>query len=583
MNVLNTTNYQKTLPPKRQGQLGTTRAKNASANANIEFSITRVARDQDECVWAEVSFNKKSCWISLATAGESETYLFQKLRGIGVNIVSASAKTTAKNALQDATPDGDILVAKQPGYFFTGTGETQKLHAFAYPSGQIIHIPNEQKPEILIGFELNEKFVNNGDVAEFQKGMGVLVKDQAIPVLMLTMALVPILQQFTPPGLFVENIIVELCGTSTTGKSAVAIGLAGAVWGGNPDPNSKTGFFDTWNSTPNRIEERLINLNNTLMGLDEATAISGNAKQRAELIGNLVHRLSLGQTKQRMGDSSAQSFRLVTISTSNQSLSSICEESPSIVEALETRIVTVNIPDRSTKIFDFLPRGFRDIDKARSKFYVVGCKHFGHIAPKMIAKTLKKYGEDPDELQKRIGKLMRSFMKYAGFDSFDSMTKRRFTPFALAYAAGVLAKEWKVLDQKLFGKFKAPLLRAWRMTAKNPQVNPRERYLAYLLEHSDKIRVVKSRAKTEMTDGEFNKTKAFIVKMRDGQRAVAFPPHFMGQRFNGFESDFRKMRDLGWAITDRTGLQTKHRIRLKNGEVKNDRVYMIRLDQWPLA
>ena len=200
----------------------------------------------------------------------------------------------------------------------------------------------------------------------------------------------------------------------------------------------------------------------------------------------------------------------------------------------------------------------------------------------MIAKKLEMYGEDPEVLKSEIGEHMATFMKAAGYDLFDFQTKRRFLLFALAYAAGVMAKEWKVLDKGLFGNFKKPLLRAWQLSAGEIKVDVRERYLAYLREHAKRIVVVKSKKRLELTDDEFNKKKAFIIKSRDGEYAAAFPPHFMTSRFQGFESDFQKMRNDDMIIADKTGLQTKCRIRMKDGEVQHERVYMIRLDQWPL-
>ena len=339
-------------------------------NIKVDFKIKKVLRDQDNGLWAEVTHVGNSGWISLEKFGEDESYGFRKLRRIGVHLLSSAAKSAAKNALQDVKPTGDIIVAKQPGYFFTGKGDEEELVCYVYGSGEIICSPGKETPEILAGFDLDEKFERRGDDGVFQKNMAVLVKDQAIPVLMLTLALVPILQPFAPAGMYVENFILEICGKSTTGKSAVAVGLAGAVWGGHA--HSKTSFFGTWNATVNAIEEGLLGHHNALLGLDEATAISEEEKKRGQLIGHFAHRFSLGDLKQRMGDLKEQYYRLIAISTSNQSLASICKESPSVLEALETRLITLKVPDRSTYIFDQLPRGFKDFDKARLQFYEIG-------------------------------------------------------------------------------------------------------------------------------------------------------------------------------------------------------------------
>ena len=254
-----------------------------------QFTIEKVMQDDQNGVWVKAAHLGRTCWISLSLFGESDEYGYSKLRSLGVNILSLAAKTDAKNRLQEVVPNGTILVAQRPGYLFADKDVTKRPICYAYGSGDLIFPQKTKRPEIIVGFKPQKSFESRGDFPTFQKEMSILINGQPIPVLVLTMSLVPILQPFAPPEMYIENIILELCGRSSSGKSAVAVGLGGAVWGGNP--RSKTGFFKTWNSTVNATEESLPRYQNALIGLDEATVASGNAKKRGEDISNFTHRL----------------------------------------------------------------------------------------------------------------------------------------------------------------------------------------------------------------------------------------------------------------------------------------------------
>jgi hypothetical protein len=549
---------------------------NNSTILNIKSSKSEKSGD----IWVEVENGKKSCRISIGRFSVSDTYGFKLLRSIGITSLTNTAKNQIKEQLQNATPNGKILVAERLGYILAEVHGVEQVVAYAYGSGEIIRGPKAPELEIIPGFDPIANFSQHGDDALFQKSMGKLVKDQAIPVLVLGLSLAPILQPFVPPEFYVENCIVELSGPPSSAKSACAIGLGGGVWGAFK--GSKLGYFNSWNGTVNALEESMKNFNNALLGLDEATAISGSQTARAEAISNFVHRFSLELPKKRLGEPDQLPVHSIAISTSNQGLVEICKESPDVVKALLSRLTTIKVPERKTKIFERYPMGFSNFGKASAQFYVIGQQNCGHVARNMIAKTLKHLAKNPQNFQLRIGKLMRSIMDDAHFDEMASTEQRQFKVFALAYAAGFLAKDWAVLNNKYFGKFKEPLLRAWKMTKAEVAPDVRESYINYLHKYSNRIVVIDNKDRPDLTDSEFNKTKAFIVKTRDGQHLAAFPPHFMPTRLPGFQADFRRLREQGLAVCDEDGLQSKLRIRTRDGKVLNERVYAIVLDRWPL-
>ena len=107
------------------------------------------------------------------------------------------------------------------------------------------------------------------------------------------------------------------------------------------------------------------------------------------------------------------------------------------------------------------------------------------------------------------------------------------------------------------------------------------RYLAYLREHAERVLVVHNKERKELSDDEFSKKKAYIVRTRDGRLLAAFPPRFMKTRFSGFEGDFKRMRGAGEARCD-DHLQTKLRVRQRDGKDKQDWLYAFYIPAWPL-
>ena len=395
------------------------------------FQITKVAEDQFGEKWVKVTKDDDSVWISIGRFSESDAYGFKCLGKIGVTPLTPGTKSAAKRYLEEGLEDteDEIHVALQPGYVFVQKNDAQRVIAYVHASGHTYPVEDADAPDIILGFDPDPSFQTQGNHIAFQEGLGPLVKDQALPILMLTLALAPILQPFIPSELYVENAIVEVCGDGTSGKSAMAIGIAGAVWGGNS--TRKTGFFQSWNQTVNKIEQSLGVYNNAMAGFDEATAVSGNKKQRAEAIGNLVHRISLGSGKGRMGEENSPDFRLIAISTSNQPLAQICGEDAQVLQAIETRLITLEVPKRDSKVFDYVPKGFDSAQKATQQFYVIGLQHYGHTAKLLIERTLAMFVKDPHAFQKRAGEMMSHFMKEAGQDKLDLRALRRLN--ALGY------------------------------------------------------------------------------------------------------------------------------------------------------
>jgi len=74
---------------------------------------------------------------------------------------------------------------------------------------------------------------------------------------------------------------------------------------------------------------------------------------------------------------------------------------------------------------------------------------FGHAMPKFIKKLVKAAAKDRDTVVKQINRHIAHFRKRAGVDANSGAEVRVADAFGLVYAAGRLAKDYKVLPSDL--------------------------------------------------------------------------------------------------------------------------------------
>lgn len=448
---------------------------------------------------------------------------------LGVRLVNRRAHNAFDNLLEAAVKREDVIAVTRLGYD-RRKGHELRPQYFAYGDGTIYR--SKEAPDCVVCFPAQKNFGRRGSRKAQEEAIANGIRNQAAPSLVFFVGLAPVLQPYAKEaGLMIENVLVEMVGPTSTYKSNLTTIVAGSIWGGNP--NSKLGYAHGWNATANKHEELCALHNNSLLVLDEATMAASNAKLRGEVILNVTHRLSSGQTKGRLGEDTVN-FELLALSNSNESLLSILSEASEVERASEVRLIAIKCPARETGYFDSIPDGYRSIEAAMGDLRSACGENFGHIARRFIREILKWSERDHPGLIARIRGHMQSFLSAAGMAPGIAASDdlRRAKVFALAHAASELALETGVLRKKLWGDTRKPLLRAWRKYGQRRRSSIVDDPLGTFLADPHKRLVdVTDGSKPEITDKQLREVDGFIYRGRGNELLLCMTPAAMKAQF----------------------------------------------------
>jgi hypothetical protein len=252
--------------------------------------------------------------------------------------------------------------------------------------------------------------------------------------------LVPIMRQLSQ-GL-------HLYGDPGSAKTTAFI-VAGSTWGVAVEKDViKLG------STEVGLEDLAVGHNGVLMMLDELGVLEGGPKELAEQMRRLAYKLPSGsgklKSKAYMQQNNLQHADWDTLfATSGEyALDELMAragrkrsggETSRFVDMPGTRKGSLGLIDYIPEAIDGPPEKWAadQIDKLKK-----ACeRHHGHAFPAFIEKVIA----NRKGIQARIEKLMEQFRRTAKIEHVSGADKRRADLFALIYAAGQLAVEWKIV------------------------------------------------------------------------------------------------------------------------------------------
>ncbi len=548
-------------------------------NNQIKKLKVYLAEADDGSEVTVVRHRGKALVLTIDKLYDNRKEIYKSIHQMGVPMMKKEAKEGFQQLLDLAQKRSDMIVATKGGY--DRRNNPRKCpHYFAYPDGKILARPSA--PRVYSTLAPSRSFSSAGTFSDYEAGVSSVLKDQAAPLLIFFIGLSPILQRFTKDaGFFVENVILEMIGPTSTYKSTFTNLIAGSIWGG--DPSSKLGYARSWNATANKIEEFCKEYNNSLLVLDEATLAGTTPSERGAAILNVLHRLSSGETKGRMGQQEMQRFELIALSNSNEPLLSLIKESSNVEAAGEVRLIAIECPTRKTGYFDSVPHGHGSVEAAMRGLRKVCNENYGLLAKKMIKAVLRLSERDHDELIKAIGDSMLLFLMRCGVhpESADQKVLRRAKPFALAYATAEVAFKAGVLQKELWGNVRRTLIRAWKKYGRRggaPDGN--ESIAAFLANPHAVVIDVSQGQKPEITDDEFIRLDAFIYVDRQKTVYLAMTRRSMTKNLALSKAALKKMKKRGF-LKGGSNLQSKTRLRTVNGVEKYEKLYLFVLAHPP--
>lgn len=527
--------------------------------------ILDLVEDQNGTHWVNYGTASRSTWFSLEELLVNEKAVLAKLSGPGSTLLMTKSKNRFKKLIEDASDYRPANVAEHPGW----CGKS-----FVFGDGTIAS-PKNHDEKIIVAFEMNPKFALAGTLEAWLTGVGRVVANQPLPLVMLAYAFVPALLRFIPAGIF--NPQIELVGEPETGKSTLAV-LAASVWAGDPD--SDTGGGETWNRTLGSLDPLKVSHSDMLLMLDEVNMAGGNAREQADLIRSATFRFASTGTRGRLaGPVMSSDVRMALLSTSNEALSQLVKASKTVVGAVSSRMVTINV-SKASGFLDTVPDHYEDASEAAAELRKDCARNYAHPGRIFAARLVEAAAEDEDKLRRQIAKGMAAFLEQLRHRrGTDGTSERVKTVFTMIFAAGTLARRWGLLPEEWGGLTKSLLnvfdrMEGRSVTTGDTASSALERVKKYAREHGAAIVRVKTMS-GPVSFKKFSGSPGYLLR-RDGKMAVLIPSDRFQLEFVDHKAMMQELRRLGLAKTE-GGKKPKLTVKTPSAICAEGRVYWILL------
>jgi hypothetical protein len=246
----------------------------------------------------------------------------------------------------------------------------------------------------------------------------------------------------------VESSCVNFWGASDEDVRSVEA-MAATVFGRGTGDG---GYSRSWQETTAGVMQMADGHCGLPLVLSDLNGLGANSKIAVQKAADIAYSITDGSTLRRLarrdgqGAEAAHRAQVLVVSASPRRLSG----SPRIHNTLrsqqaEARIIDIPIPNRSTGIFDrSLSRPDREGRKLAERLRNSSLAHYGTAGRAFIERLVRAVGEDEVKFKVRLDRRMNQFLEKAGVDTGDVYEVQFARRFALAYAAGTLAIEYKL-------------------------------------------------------------------------------------------------------------------------------------------
>jgi putative DNA primase/helicase len=209
---------------------------------------------------------------------------------------------------------------------------------------------------------------------------------------------------------------------------------------------AKRDLLHHWDSTKANRQELAAEHCDRLLVFDETGHLVGDLKNAAATVQEAAFTITAGVGRLRSAvwtrDHKTCTWRTIGVSSGEKPIAQIVDEANrQRLQGDQVRLL--DIPACSDKarygVFDSLPQGVTSSKRLATQIERACRRHFGHPARKFVTQKVAAHG-----LTKRCREWMRTFYLQARVP--ENPWERRFAErFALTYAAGQLAIEWKIV------------------------------------------------------------------------------------------------------------------------------------------
>jgi hypothetical protein len=471
--------------------------------------------------WLYFQKREQTAWIPETTLALDERTAKRRLVSSGITLVGPAWKRALEmvDTLTDFPP---VDLVEQPSW---------AGNSFALVDGTVVSPAHASDPPI--AFETDpSKCRLGGSFEGWQTEVLRPLKNQSIPLSMLAFALAAPLLELSGRS---ENFGIELVGEPRCGKSICQFLMASMIGGTKNDSQGK--YWITGDATLDGSESMMRLHSGMVMIINEANLFYADlsASARGTKLKALAFRLAQGHDKARFQGEKPASYRFIYVISSNAPLATLIphQDSASAKAALD-RLMTLRIDEkRPFKLFDFLPDGFDDSEVLANTLERAAQKHHGHAIRKFLQGLVEARAANPDRLVRRIRRLMAKFRSKAGLEGSGGYNSRIADAFALAYAAGELARRYGVFPEDI--RCGQALAKTYALVANTRAseltLDERLRSLALLPGAVD----LDCSEMTRMNDAEFQAVPVFFRTNRAGERETLAQRRYLDQAVPGWQ------------------------------------------------
>ncbi len=231
-----------------------------------------------------------------------------------------------------------------------------------------------------------------------------------------------------------------LVGDTTLGKSTL-LQVASSIWGG--ELRGPLGNVHSFSGTVNGLEQDCAKARDILFTLDDIEAVTSRAIERAIIIRDLVHRTSGGTSRARH-DEPIITWRNITATASNHPMPEIFAAGNIAFDGpLQVRLIELPCTERYG-VFSRIPSDMSPAHFAERA--VAGARKFRGVAgERFIGQLVKELAEDKDALVRELRGYVEELKDELRPYQADPVANRILDTCGIVYAAGRLAKEYRIL------------------------------------------------------------------------------------------------------------------------------------------
>jgi putative DNA primase/helicase len=287
----------------------------------------------------------------------------------------------------------------------------------------------------------SERFQPHGTLADWQREIVDVVTGNRLCMLAIMASFVgPLIKPLN-----LESSGIQFYGDSSQGKSGLLACAASVI--GRPS----NGAMVTWSTTVNAIDDLALARSDSALIIDE-TASAGDPKTAADVILLAIYRIAGGAEKARKHNGVGQRpvpgrWRVFAISSSEKSLPELAKlGGQDLFDGCLVRFIDIAADaGQHLGVYDQLPTGtdlpFQLTDRLKRSAE----KYCGTAQRQFLEQLLKDLNNPESNVIDFLSDRIDSFYERSGATGFDGIEDRIAKRFGAIYAAGSLARKYKVL------------------------------------------------------------------------------------------------------------------------------------------